>query len=111
MKTKNIHIGGRTEVCPTDIILLKAEINYTTLYATDGGKVTVATTLKKLEERFVKTRFFYRIHKSCMVNIRFIESYENLSVKMVNNLSLTVSRRRIKNLQGILPNSKKVIRP
>lgn len=95
MKTTEIAIGGRKKVLPNDVVLLVANHNYTTLYFENGDKVLVATTLKKLEKRFAEIKFFFRTHKSFLVNINYIESFtEKDSLKMTNQQAVTVSRRK-----------------
>ncbi len=100
MKTKletNIHIGGRQEVCPEEIILLVADINYTQVYFNDGSKVIVATTLGKLEKRFRVNPLFFRTHKSFLINLNFIANHENLAenfIRMSNETKVIVSRRK-----------------
>jgi DNA-binding LytR/AlgR family response regulator len=72
MNTTEISIGGRKKVCPDDIILLKADVNYSVLYLTNGSKIIVATTLKTLEARFSQCMFF-RTNKSYLINLRYVQ--------------------------------------
>ena len=90
-----IHIGGRQAINPDDVIMLKADINYTTLYFIDGSKSFVATTLKTLEGRLVP-HHFYRTHKSFLVNLQCIKCYydHSNSLQMSNNQRVMVSRRK-----------------
>jgi DNA-binding LytR/AlgR family response regulator len=106
MKT-NIHIGGRKEVCPDEVVLLIADINYTQIICTDGSKLLVATTLKELERRFCANPDFIRTHKSFVVNLQFISNYASLDanfIEMVNAAKVTVSKRRKPILQERIQN-------
>ncbi len=88
-----IHIGGRKNVEPTEVIALVAAINYSLAYMHDGQVIVVATTLKKLENRFDSDDFF-RVHKSCMINLNYLSHYDFLSIEMKNHLKAPISRRR-----------------
>jgi DNA-binding LytR/AlgR family response regulator len=95
--TTNIHIGGRKEVCPEEIILLVADINYTQVFFSNGSKAIVATTLKELERRFRANPLFFRTHKSFLINLNFVANHESLAenyIKMSNEKKVIVSRRK-----------------
>ncbi len=98
MKTNQIHIGGRKNVIPENVILLEADENYTKLYLTDGVKIHVATTLKKLEARFAHDSNFFRSNKSYIINLNYLVDYQDDSfeIEMPNNKIILVSRRRKK---------------
>ena len=91
----NIAIGGRTTVNPEEVIMLKADINYTIVHYADGTKCVVATTLKRLEARFAP-HHFYRTNKSFLVNLNCIKHFfsHSNSLQMSNNQVVTVSRRK-----------------
>lgn len=91
-----ILIGGRTKVNPLQVIALVASINYSLVYMNDGEMIIVATPLKLLEERF-KTTTFFRSHKSYLINLQYVSSYDHekpLFVEMQNKLKATISRRK-----------------
>jgi two-component system LytT family response regulator len=96
MKTEEVHIGGRKKLAPNEIMILEANTNYTDLYLLDGKKITVATTLKKLEERFLDFHNFFRSHKSYIVNLDYLSDYQDNSnvFTMQNNKKILISRRR-----------------
>ncbi len=99
MKTyNNIPIGSRRTICPQEVVLLTADVNYTRLYMSDGVKIVVATTLKELEKRFAKCSEFFRTHKSYLININYIENYDFLVekefIQMNNGYRVTISRRK-----------------
>ncbi len=99
MNTKDhIYIGSWKAAEPNDIILFHAEVNYTNVHFTDGCKLTIATTMKKLEKRFELCQMFFRIHKSFMVNLQYIKCIESLHsedyVEMKNDYRVAMARRR-----------------
>ncbi len=100
---QNIHIGGRQEVNPQEVVMLQAEINYTVLFFVNGTKTIVATPLKTLESRFMPYDF-YRTHKSYLVNIACIKCYlkPHNQVQMSNDRKILVSRRKVNGLKKCL---------
>jgi DNA-binding LytR/AlgR family response regulator len=96
--SKPIHVGSWSRYQPSEIILLLANANYTEVFFTNGKKLTVATTLKKLESRFANCGDFFRTHKSFMVNLNYIKAYNCLSteeyIQMQNDYRVAVSRRK-----------------
>lgn len=103
MKTNKIAVGGRTSVNPEDVIILKADINYTIIHFKNGQKCIVATPLKSLEQQFEQHNF-YRIHKSFMVNLAYVKTYfqTNNKVEMIDNQKALVSRRKAVGLKKYL---------
>ncbi len=96
--TNYVLIGGRKTINPKDVILLEADENYTQIHFVNGAKITVATTLKRLEERFSGCIEFFRTHKSYLINLNYIKQISNLGgevhVKMRNDYKVTISRRK-----------------
>ena len=88
---KKIHL------LPADIIYAEASINYTTFYLQNGKKVIVAKPLKTIEA-LLNQPFFFRTHKSFLVNLNFIKSYvcteDEKFISLTNNRSVSLSRRR-----------------
>ncbi len=95
---ETIHVGSRKHVPPKEIVMIQAEINYSLIYLTDGKKVIVATCLKKLENRFADVDSFARVHKSFLINLDYLKSYEDGRFQLENDLSCIVSRRKFKRL-------------
>lgn len=79
-----------------DIIRCESHINYTSLFLTNGQKLTVARTLKEFEE-LLSDHNFYRVHNSHLINLACIRSYnkgKGGSVSMTDNTEIEVSTRR-----------------
>jgi DNA-binding LytR/AlgR family response regulator len=98
MNPTSIHIGGRKNICPDDIILLEGDANYTVLYLLNGKKLIVATTLKQLELRFGLCQNFFRPHKSFIVNLDYLADYQvNSNIFTMQNAKKILISRRKKN--------------
>jgi two-component system, LytTR family, response regulator len=70
--------------------------NYTTFFMANGSKHVVSRTMKDFEDLFPET-LFMRIHKSYLVNVKFITRYikgDGGEVVMHNKAQLPVSRMR-----------------
>jgi two-component system, LytTR family, response regulator len=84
------------------IIRLEGEGNYTRFYIADNKKHVSAKTLKEYEEILVHHQFI-RIHKSHMVNIKFIQSYLNEgAVVLTDGTELPISRHRKQEIAAML---------
>jgi DNA-binding LytR/AlgR family response regulator len=91
----HIQIRGLKTIDIQNIISLKADINYTTVYFLDGSRQeTVATTLKKIEARLIPYPNFFRITKSTIINIDCIDNITDNMVIMNNGQKIVPSRRR-----------------
>ena len=95
---QRIAVGGRYNAKVNQVIFLQADRNYTQIHLADGGKMTVAICLKKLEKRFAICEEFFRTHKSFLINLNYIENYHAKSAKifleMKNGYRIEVSRRK-----------------
>lgn len=97
-----LHIGGRVKVAPKNIRLLKAEINYTKVHLDDGSTLLSSITLGILEKRLQDFPFF-RPNRSVLINLDYVIDFEATSaqIKMENNETFKISRRRTKPLFNI----------
>lgn len=91
---KDVHVGSRMEVNPTDIVMITADISYSYLYLKSGQKVIVSTNIQKLEERFLHFRKMVRIHRSTMINTQFLKYIEGSNAFLVNDMQCVISRRK-----------------
>ncbi|MVM28523.1 response regulator receiver protein [Spirosoma sp. HMF4905] len=80
-----------------DLVYLEGEINYTWLHWTDGRRLLMPYTLKRLASK-LPPAWFLRLHRHYMVNLRFIEKVELKSnkpeVHLLTGVYLPISRRR-----------------
>lgn len=79
-----------------DIIHIEADSNYSVFYFTNQEKIAVSKILKDYEEILPDNRFV-RVHKSSIVNLKYVKEYNSkngLQVILSNGETITVSRRR-----------------
>ena len=88
-----VHIGGFEHAQPKEIVLCKGDSNYTHVHFTDGRKLTVATTLKIIQERLA-AQDFVRVNRSGLINKDHIASYERDEITLTNGAVLHIARRR-----------------
>jgi len=101
---------GRTVFLSPDIIMfLKGEGNYTYIYISGGKKYLVSKTLKSLICNLKEN--FIRVHKSYVVNMDYVvERIEaDRLLKMSCGKEVSVSRRKIKEISGILDHTNLLI--
>jgi two-component system LytT family response regulator len=83
-------------VSPDEILRCESDSNYTHIFLTDGKKITLAKTLKEIEETINGSPFF-RIHQSHLVNINQISKYikgDNSYVIMKDGTQIGISRNK-----------------
>jgi two-component system LytT family response regulator len=81
---------------PDDIIRCESDSNYTQIYLNNGKKLTLAKTLKEVEEIICGSPFF-RLHHSHLVNLNYINKYikgDNAYVVMKDGMQINISRNR-----------------
>ena len=82
-----------------DIMYFEADTNYTKIHFEGGKCTTESFTLKEVERALTANQYFYRVNRSCIVNIRFVKKANQSQVQLKNRLLLSVSRRRKENQQ------------
>jgi len=78
-----------------EIIKIESDSVYSILYLVNNKKMVITRTLKEMEEMLSQHQFF-RVHKSYIINLRFIRKYvrgEGGTVLMADGSSVEVSRR------------------
>lgn len=79
-----------------DILRLEADGCYTTIVTKDKKNSVISRTLKDFEESLPK-EYFFRIHKSHLINLKYIKDYSNFSgnfVTMTDGSKVEISRRK-----------------
>lgn len=79
-----------------EIVRLEAEGCYTKVVTKEGKSQIVSRTLKDFEETIPKEKF-YRVHKSHLINLKFIKEFSSLSgnyVTMSDGSKIEIARRR-----------------
>jgi len=80
----------------SDVIMLKSDKSYTTIFLTNDKKIVVSKTLKEVEKKFVYPEFF-RVHNSFLVNINHVKEYLKSmggELIMTNGMSASISRNK-----------------
>jgi len=94
-----------------DLIRLEADGCYTTLVLKGGKRKIVSRTLKDFEDKLPKDLFF-RVHKSHLINLKYIKEYSNLSgnfITMTDGSKVELSRRKAPEFLGRVKEVLKVI--
>lgn len=78
-----------------DILYCEGDVNYTRIHLCDGRMLMVSRTLKEVEV-LLSSNYFFRIHKSYLVNLNFIKSYSRSEngITLDNKEKLPVSTRK-----------------
>ncbi|MEO6254488.1 MAG: LytTR family DNA-binding domain-containing protein [Ferruginibacter sp.] len=81
------------------IIRIEASSNYSRLYFIDGKIMVTAKLLKWFEEK-LSPHLFIRLHRSHLVNNRFLVSHQHVGheLKLIDGNFIQVSRRRRKSV-------------
>jgi two-component system LytT family response regulator len=90
------HTHGFRIVDTSDIIYIEADSNYSVFHLKNEVRLVISKPLKEFED-ILDTSGFARIHKSAIVNLKYVNSYSNkngFEVFLKNSVVLTVSRRR-----------------
>ncbi len=109
-----VKIGSRRQVAPSQILMLKADCNYTEIFLNDGSKFLSSTTLGTIAKRLEGFNFF-RINRSTVINMKFIVRSDGFKeckpteIRMQNVAGsfpdlMTISRRRINPFLALINN-------
>jgi two-component system, LytTR family, response regulator len=81
----------------SDIMYLEADSNYTIIHFSGFNKIVATRTLGDFE-KILETPFFFRIHKSIIINLNYLKgysSYQGNFVELDDGTTLSISRRRL----------------
>lgn len=84
-----------------NVIFLKGNVNYSTMYLESGKTKTLPHTLKFYEE-FLRSHGFMRVHRAFLINPNYITEYceDKEILKMSNGHEANISRRRKHEMRG-----------
>jgi two-component system, LytTR family, response regulator len=88
-------IRGRMMLETKSIIRIEAVSNYSTIHLADGRSITISKVLKHFET-LLDSHGFARIHRSHLVNSRWIQRYlaGTGEIHLKNNETINASRRK-----------------
>ncbi len=90
-------LGSINFIDVDEIVSLQADSNYTIIHLCSMQKLVISKTLKDFEELLDQTQFA-RIHKSYIINIKYIKEYSTANggiVKMKDGNHWSISRRQL----------------
>jgi two-component system, LytTR family, response regulator len=90
-------LGSMNFIDVDEIVAMQADSNYTIIHKKDMQKLVVSKTLKDFED-LLDADQFVRIHKSSLVNLKFIKEYSTIdggTVKMTDGSQWSISRRQL----------------
>lgn len=79
-----------------EVVMLKSDKSYTTIYLTNERSILVSKTLKEVEKKFDFPQFF-RVHNSYLININHVKEYlKSLGGELImsNGMSASISRNK-----------------
>ncbi len=88
--------GGYEFINLADIVMCRAEANYSTIFCKTGEKIVCSKNLGSLED-MIDDKDFFRCHKSFLINIQHIRKFwqrERPHVVLLNDLEAEVSLRK-----------------
>lgn len=93
----NIAADGKVYLLDkNDVIMLKSDKSYTTLYLTSDQQIVVSKTLKEVEKKFQFSQF-YRVHNSYLINLNHVKEYlKGLGGELImsNGYTAAISRNK-----------------
>ena len=81
---------------PDEIIRCESDSNYTHIFLTSGKKITLAKTLKEVEET-IEGNPFFRVHQSHLINMNHISKIskgDNPFATMKDGTTISISRNK-----------------
>ncbi|MGV6845860.1 MAG: LytR/AlgR family response regulator transcription factor [Lutibacter sp.] len=93
----NISADGKVYLLDKDdVIMLKSDKSYTTIFLKSEQQILVSKTLKEVEKKFQFNEFF-RVHNSYLINLNHVKEYlKGLGGELImtNGLTASISRNR-----------------
>ncbi|HHC79668.1 MAG TPA: response regulator transcription factor [Flavobacteriia bacterium] len=98
-KTDKISVSADGKIYLVDrkeVIMLKSDKSYTTVFLTGDREILVTKTLKEVEKKFHYPEFF-RVHNSFLINVNHVKEYlKSLGGELVmsNGMNASISRNK-----------------
>jgi DNA-binding LytR/AlgR family response regulator len=102
LEPNSVPVGGRKSVTPKQVLMLVADINYTTVHLFNGEQFIIATTLKRVQKSLDSHGNFVRTNKKFVVNWDYVRSHCAKQLTLQNNQIIPFSRRQGKLIMGKL---------
>lgn len=90
------HQGDRKILFLSEIVAIEANEAYSSIYDNLGNRYVMSKNLKHFEELLSEIEFFFRSHKSWIVNTNHIKSYSKTALKILlnHNIEAKLSKYR-----------------
>jgi len=87
-------LGNRRIIDIKDIIAIEANGAYTTIYQTNGSKITTSKNLKHFENKLASYNIFFRSHRSWIININHLDRFNKTECLLImnNNVIAKITR-------------------
>ena len=93
----NISADGKVYLLDKDdVVMLKSDKSYTTIFLKSNQEILVSKTLKEVEKKFMFPQFF-RVHNSYLINLNHVKEYlKGLGGELImtNGQSASISRTK-----------------
>lgn len=93
----NISADGKVYLLEKeDVVMLKSDKSYTTVFLSNNKEILVSKTLKEVEKKFQFPEFF-RVHNSYLINLNHVKEYlKGLGGELImsNGSTVTISRNK-----------------
>jgi DNA-binding LytR/AlgR family response regulator len=76
-------------VDPREVRYIESFRNYLTIH-TENQKITISATLANIEEELQSNPYFIKVHKSFIVNTRFVTEVANSILRLKNNMEIPI---------------------
>jgi len=96
---------GNHVVDVTQILYLKASNSYTEFYFNDGKRIVVSKSIKEYNA-LLNNPYFYKTHRSYIINTKFMSSYQksDLIITLKNSVTISLSREKKKEFEDLFFN-------
>lgn len=96
---------GNHVVDVTQILYLKASNSYTEFYFNDGKRIVVSKSIKEYNA-LLNNPYFYKTHRSYIINTKFMSSYQksDLIITLNNSVKISLSREKKKEFEDLFFN-------
>lgn len=84
-----------------DIVWCRAEGNYTEIHVSQGTPLMASKSLKHYES-LLNGLGFFRIHRSILLNVKYIQSVHESIIMLTNKQTLQISKRNKKGLTMLM---------
>ncbi len=96
ISAENIHFSStQKSIQLADIVMLKADVNYTYFYLANGKCIVFSKTMKTFAE-LLPSCSFIRTHKTYLINKHYLKSVnqEEDLINLSNGMNVPISRRK-----------------